>query len=254
MSVLLIYLYYLCTSDPKNSFMNSFEERLSFWNIAVDRKELDLFEKYYDILIEWNHKFNLTAVTGRDDVYVKHFTDSIALAHYMDLSGKKILDVGSGAGFPGIPLAIIHDDCNIVLIDSLNKRVGFLDTVISSLGLSNVTAVCDRAEELGHDDNFREQFDVVTSRAVAGLNILSEYCLPFVCDGGMFVSYKGSSVDEELSVSDNALSVLGGTIETVEKYNIPFTDIPRSLIFIRKSSATPDKYPRHAGRPLKKPL
>ena len=234
--------------------MNSFEERLSFWNIAVDRNKLDLFEKYYELLIEWNGRFNLTAVTGREDVYVKHFTDSIALAHYIDLSGKKILDIGSGAGFPGIPLAIICDDCEIVLLDSLNKRVGFLDTVISSLGLSNVKAVCHRAEDLGHNEMYREQFDVVTSRVVAGLNILSEYCLPFVRDGGLFVSYKGSAVDEELSASENALSVLGGEMEKIEKYTIPFTDIPRSLIFIRKSSATPEKYPRHAGRPLKKPL
>ena len=234
--------------------MTDFIKCLSYWNIDIDDESLVLFDKYYDLLISWNKKFNLTSVTDREQVYIRHFADSIALMSYVDISGKKILDVGSGAGFPGIPLAIMSGNCDIVLLDSLQKRVGFLEHVISELGIDNADVCWGRAEELGHDLLYREKFDIVTSRAVASLDVLSEYCLPFVKEGGVFVSYKSGDPDEEISSAENAVQSLGGRFSKVENFNIPFTDISRSLIFIEKSSATPEPYPRRPGKPLKKPL
>ncbi|MBR4575397.1 MAG: 16S rRNA (guanine(527)-N(7))-methyltransferase RsmG [Lachnospiraceae bacterium] len=234
--------------------MADFKECLSGWNIDISADQLSMFEEYYALLISWNSKFNLTAVTGREDVYIKHFLDSLALLSFCDINDKLILDVGTGAGFPGIPLAIMNAKSDIVLLDSLSKRIFFLETVVDKLNLSNVKCICGRAEELGHDVHFRQSFDIVTSRAVAGLNILSEYCLPFVKSGGSFISYKGPDPDDELRQALNAISLLGGCPPDLQKYNIPFTDIARSLIFIEKSFDTPERFPRRTGKPLKKPL
>lgn len=234
--------------------MTTFTEILDNWDIDIDDQKLACFEKYYELLISWNERFNLTSVTDKEQVYIRHFSDSIALMHYTDIAGKKILDVGSGAGFPGIVLAIMCSTCEIVLLDSLQKRTVFLESVCKELGLYNVKVLWGRAEETGHDTLYRENFDIVTSRAVAGLDVLCEYCIPFVKFGGMFVSYKSGDSDEEEAGAGNAISVLGGCLLKTEKYNLPFTDISRSLIFIEKSSDTPERYPRRAGKPLKKPL
>ena len=234
--------------------MDIFLKILSEWNIRISDKQRDLFERYYKLLVSWNEKINLTAVTEKDDVFIKHFADSVALIRYADLSGKRILDIGTGAGFPGVPISIMCPGCSIVLADSLNKRIRFLDELVEDLELDDIITVHGRAEDLAFDKRFREGFDFVVSRAVANLSVLSEYCLPFVKPGGVFVSYKGASMDEELSDAKNAISVLGGTVDRVEKYSIPFTEYDRSLCFINKVACTDNKYPRKAGTPSKDPL
>ena len=234
--------------------MDIFLKILSEWNIRISDKQMDLFERYYKLLVSWNEKINLTAVTEKDDVFIKHFADSVALIRYADLSGKRILDIGTGAGFPGVPISIMCPGCSIVLADSLNKRIRFLDELVEDLELDDIITVHGRAEDLAFDKRFREGFDVVVSRAVANMSVLSEYCLPFVKPGGVFVSYKGASVDEELSDAKNAISVLCGTVDRVEKYSIPFTEYDRSLCFINKVACTDNKYPRKAGTPSKDPL
>ncbi|MBO4904862.1 MAG: 16S rRNA (guanine(527)-N(7))-methyltransferase RsmG [Lachnospiraceae bacterium] len=234
--------------------MDIFFKILSEWNIRISDKQMDLFERYYKLLVSWNEKINLTAVTEKDDVFIKHFADSVALIRYADLSGKRILDIGTGAGFPGVPISIMCPGCSIVLADSLNKRIRFLDELVEDLELDDIITVHGRAEDLAFDKRFREGFDFVVSRAVANMSVLSEYCLPFVKPGGVFVSYKGASVDEELSDAKNAISVLCGTVDRVEKYSIPFTEYDRSLCFINKVACTDNKYPRKAGTPSKDPL
>ena len=234
--------------------MDIFEKILSEWNIDISDKQLELFERYYDLLVSWNDKINLTSLTEREDVFVKHFADSLAVLKYTDLSGRSLLDIGTGAGFPGVPLKIMCPECSITLADSLNKRIKFLDVLIGELDLQGISAVHGRAEDLAFDDRLREGFDVVTSRAVANLSTLSEYCLPFVNINGTFVSYKSGMVDEELSCAGNAIDTLGGKINRVEKYSIPFTEYDRSICFIDKIRSTDRKYPRKAGTPSKKPL
>lgn len=234
--------------------MKYFEKCLSQWNIGYDQTVIDRFEKYYDLLISWNEKINLTSIVQKDEVYIKHFVDSISLLNYIDLANKTVLDVGTGAGFPGIALKIVCPECEVVLLDSLNKRVLFLNTVISELGLSGIRAIHSRAEDLANERSHREYYDVVTSRAVANLSTLSEYCLPFVKIGGLFISYKSGNIDEELSASENAIGKLGGKCGSVEKFFLPDTDIERSFIFIDKSEHTAKRYPRKAGTPSKDPL
>ena len=234
--------------------MISLKKYLSFWNIDIDEKRLCLFESYYDLLVSWNSRMNLTSITSKEDVIIKHFVDSLALLRYIDVSGKTVLDIGSGAGFPGIPIKIMVPDSKVVLLDSLNKRITFLEQVISDLKLDDISAVHDRAEIIAFDESFRGRFDIVTSRAVAGLRTLSEYCLPFVSVNGSFVSYKSGSVDDEVNESLNAIGMLGGSLNRIEKFFLPDTDVTRSLVFIDKVDITPDRYPRKAGVPLKKPL
>ena len=234
--------------------MDLLKKCLSEWDIDIDDKKLELFDRYYELLISWNEKFNLTTITEKEDVIIRHFVDSISLIKFTDISGKKLLDVGTGAGFPGIPLKIMAEDCSITLIDSLNKRVRFLDEVISSLGLKGINAVHSRAEDLAKDKEYRETFDVVTSRAVANLSTLSEYCLPFVNIGGLFISYKSINIDDEYVSAKGAVSSLGGRCENIEKFNLPLSDMERSLVFIIKREHTSERFPRKAGMPLKKPL
>ena len=229
---------------------NCFEEI----NIEYCNDQIDLFEKYYDLLISWNSKINLTSIVDKNEVIKKHFVDSVVLMTFFDISNKSLLDVGTGAGFPGLPLKIMCPDCFITLLDSLNKRVSFLEAVIDSLKLSDINSVHARAEDAAHDPGFRGHFDFVVSRAVAGLNVLSEYCLPFVKNNGYFISYKSGNVDDEVTIADNALNSLGGRIERIERFSLPHSDYERSLIFIKKSMDTPERYPRKAGVPLKKPL
>ncbi len=234
--------------------MEMFEKILDDWNIDLSDRQKLQFEKYYELLVSWNEKINLTSITEKEDVFVKHFADSIALIRFMDLTGRSIIDIGTGAGFPGIPLKIMCPGCKVVLADSLNKRVSFLREMISELDLDDIIAIHGRAEELAFDDEYREKFDVASSRAVANLSTLSEYCLPFVHIGGTFVSYKSGIVDDELNCAGNAIGILGGAVDRVEKFSIPYTDYERSLCFINKINSTDKKYPRKAGTPSKKPL
>ena len=213
-----------------------------------------MFDRYYELLIFYNEKINLTSITLREDVDIKHFADSIAILRYIDPSEKYIGDIGTGAGFPGIPIKIMCPDCKMVLMDSLGKRVKFLEEVIKELGLTYTVAVHGRAEDLAKDQQYREKFDIVTSRAVSNLRTLSEYCLPFVSVGGMFVSYKSGTIDDEISESGNAISTLGGKINRIERFTLPSTDYERSLVMIDKAENTPERFPRKAGTPLKKPL
>lgn len=223
--------------------------------VAVDLKEASLFGKYLNLLLEWNQKINLTAITDPEEIVIKHFIDSMVLVPYLKkYNSLSILDVGTGAGFPGIPLKIVMPEINVVLLDSLNKRISFLDTVIEGLGLEGISAVHGRAEDLGKQAKYREAFDAVTSRAVAKLSVLSELCIPFVKVGGLFVSYKGAKADEEIKEAKNAVDILGGIVSNQVEVILPGLEDKRALIFIEKKRHTPEKYPRKAGTLEKKPL
>lgn len=210
--------------------------------------------QYYKLLIEWNEKINLTSITDYKDVVVKHFIDSLSIVNSIDMNAEySLIDIGTGAGFPGIPLKIVFPMLDVVLVDSLDKRVKFLNIVIKELGLKNIKAVHARAEEFGHS-NYRETFDICVTRAVANLAVISEYCLPLVGVGGYFVAYKSADIKDEIFDSEIAIEELGGAIEDVDIFTLPDTDIERSLIRIYKDFETPDKYPRRNGVPLKKPI
>ena len=233
-------------------------EDITEGKVILNDTQLEQFDKYYEILIEKNKVMNLTAITEREDVILKHFIDSIALAGYYDFSNKniKVIDVGTGAGFPGIPLKIAFPDIDLTLYDSLNKRINFLNEVINTIGLDKNTCVAlhGRAEEGGRNKDMREKYDLVVSRAVANMAVLSEYCIPFVRQGGYFIPYKTSKVDEELESAKKAISILGGKIENTKKIVLPDSDIGRSFVFIRKIKPTPKTYPRKAGTANKQPL
>lgn len=247
-----------------------FRQGLEHLNIDITDQMINQFMMYYDMLVEKNKVMNLTAITEFDEVIEKHFIDSLMLAKVQELDAPlHIIDLGTGAGFPGIPLKIAFPQMNIVLADSLNKRIKFLEEVIDALELNGntlnessfngnshgtITAVHGRAEDLGRQPQYREQFDLCVSRAVANLAILSEYCLPFVKVGGAFIPYKSGNVDEELAQSGNAIKILGGSVDKYEKMVLPGTDISRSFIVIRKTAPIKKKYPRKAGTPGKEPL
>ena len=219
-----------------------------------DEKEQQFF-RFYEMLIKKNESVNLTAITKLDEVQEKHFIDSIALGSVMDLNKDlKVADVGTGGGFPGIPLKIMYPSLKITLIDSLAKRVAFLNDVIKDLRLTGIEAIHMRAEDAGHDMALRESFDICVSRAVADLRVLSEYCLPLVKVKGFFIPYKSVKTKEELDGSKNALTLLGGEMERVENLKLGQSEMERTFIFIKKISETPEKYPRKAGKALKKPL
>ncbi|MBP5151993.1 MAG: 16S rRNA (guanine(527)-N(7))-methyltransferase RsmG [Lachnospiraceae bacterium] len=228
--------------------------------IELNKRQACQFLDYYKLLVEWNEKINLTAITDFDEVCLKHFADSVSLIRMFSsseelnsfLSGKTLADIGTGAGFPGIPLKILCPDLKVTLFDSLDKRIRFLDTVIGCLNLEGIEAVHGRAEDLARND-YRESFDISTARAVAALPVLCEYCLPFVKTGGLFIAYK-SDVSEELNSSAKALEVLGGKIVQRETFTLPESDISRTILFFEKVKSTPDTYPRKAGKPSKQPL
>lgn len=223
--------------------------------IVLSNKQQEQFEAYYDYLVEQNEVMNLTAITEYEEVLCKHFLDSLFLAKQVkDFGGKKIIDLGTGAGFPGIPLKIAFPDAEFVLMDSLNKRIGFLNRVIEKLELKKITAVHARAEEAGRKAEYREQFDYCVSRAVARLSSLSEFCIPFVKPGGMFISYKAGDCMEECKEAGNAIKILGGKLINAEETVLPDTDIARTFVLIQKEKKTPEKYPRGQGKPLKQPL
>lgn len=210
------------------------------------------FFDYKRILLEWNEKMNLTAIRDDREIILKHFTDSLSILPY--IRGKrKLIDVGTGAGFPGIPLKIVLPQLETVLLDSLEKRIRFLETVISELELDAITAVHSRAEDAGKSPEHREAYDVAVARAVASLPVLLEYCLPLIKTGGTFIAMKGSS-EEEVAASAKALAILGGEIRQIDNFLLPGSDIKRSVVIVRKVRQTPTKYPRKAGKPSKEPL
>lgn len=235
--------------------LEKFQNGLKSLNINLTEEQLNQYLTFYELLIEKNKVINLTAITEFDEVVEKHFLDSLSLARSIDLNHPlKILDLGTGAGFPGIPLKIAFPQLEIVLMDSLNKRVLFLQDVISQLGLSGIYAVHGRAEEMARKTKYREHFQLCVSRAVANLSSLSEYCLPFVKQDGLFVSYKSGDIEEEVHQAKKAIYVLGGKVEEVEKFVLSETNISRSFVKIRKKKRTPKIYPRKAGTPTKDPL
>ena len=224
-------------------------------DVKLDEKQIGQFMAYKDLLLEWNEKMNLTAITDEREIMLKHFADCLMLCPETDaLGGKTVIDVGTGAGFPGVPLKIARPELEVTLLDSLNKRITFLNEVVSGLGLEKVKCLHLRAEDGGADKNLREKFDFCVSRAVADLSVLSEYCLPFVKVGGYFISMKGPDVSEEIERAKKAVKILGGSIEEVKKTAIPDTDIVHSLVIIKKAKPTLPKYPRKAGKAKKEPI
>ena len=231
------------------------EQKLGELGIKQDQNQLERFHKFYQLLIEWNKVMNLTGITEYEDVVEKHFVDSLSIIKAIDLSRiHTVIDVGTGAGFPGIPLKIAFPHLRVVLLDSLNKRIKFLDEVISQRGLTEIRTIHGRAEEYARKEEYREQFDLCVSRAVANLSTLSEYCLPYIQVGGMFVPYKSGEIDDEVEQSKKAVRILGGNIKDVMKFELPGTDIHRSFVLIHKEQHTQKKYPRKAGIPAKEPL
>lgn len=222
-------------------------------DILFNDEQLNKFYNYMNLLLEWNEKINLTAITNPEEIVLKHFIDSLTINKYIE-KNKNIVDVGTGAGFPGIPLKIYRPDVKITLVDSLNKRIIFLNEVIDNLKLSDIYTVHSRIEDFGKDKKYREKFDYVTARAVANLSVLSEYLIPITKVNGKCICMKGSEIEEEVNNSKNAINILGGKIEKIEKFDLPNTDISRNLVIINKIRNTPNKYPRKAGIPVKEPL
>ena len=234
---------------------NKFEEELNNLGIVLNDQQKKQFDQYYELLTEWNKVMNLTGITDYDEVNLKHFTDSLTIAKIRDMSQvESVIDIGTGAGFPGIPLKIVYPHLHVVLLDSLSKRIKFLDEVIRVLELENIETIHGRAEDFAKKKEYREQFDLCVSRAVANLSTLSEYCLPFVAVNGSFVSYKSGDSEEEIHQAKHAISLLGGKVKNVDKFQLPGTDMGRALVEIKKTKQTPGKYPRKAGLPAKEPL
>lgn len=233
--------------------MEQFKEKMGKKCPELTELQQKQFEKYKDLLLEWNKKINLTAITEEDDIILKHFIDSMTILKHID-ENSSIVDVGTGAGFPGIPIKIANSSINVTLVDSLNKRLIFLEEVIKNLNLEKIKTVHSRAEEFGQNKNYREKFDIATSRAVANLSVLVEYLLPLVKVGGKCVCMKGSDIEEEVQNSKDAIKTLGGQIEKVEEFTLPASDIKRNIIVIKKIKQTPNKYPRKPGVPSKSPL
>lgn len=229
------------------------EKCLKEINLTVYNDDIVKFEQYKNLLLQWNEKMNLTAITDEEGIVVKHFIDSLIPKEYFK-DGSSIIDVGSGAGFPSVPLSIVNKTLKITALDSLNKRLIFLQTVKELLSLTNLQFIHGRAEDFGKDEKHREKYDYATARAVASLNVLSELCLPFVKVGGYFIAYKGNKWKEELEEGTGALIKLGGEIIDVKNYTLPHNNDTRSIVIIKKVKNTPSIYPRKAGVPNKKPL
>ncbi|MDO4293429.1 MAG: 16S rRNA (guanine(527)-N(7))-methyltransferase RsmG [Eubacteriales bacterium] len=234
-----------------------FEKDLLVFGVSITERQREQFLKYYELLAEWNSFMNLTAITDFDEVMKKHFVDSISLVKaYPQISEKpvRLIDIGTGAGFPGLPLKIVFPHIQLTLLDSLQKRLKFLQEVIDRLQLGEVELIHGRAEDFAKPSAKREQYDICVSRAVANLATLSELCLPYVKVGGKFIPYKSEKTEEEILASGNAISMLGGRIEKQIEFELPESDIHRTLVVIDKIKATPKKYPRKAGLPAKEPL
>ena len=227
---------------------------LNNWHFDISDIQIKQLDIFYEMLIEKNKVMNLTAITEFDEVIIKHFVDSLSICTVMPSSISNVCDLGTGAGFPGLPMAIAYPNIKFTLIDSLNKRIKFLQEVVDAIGLKNVELIHGRAEEVGRNKNIRESFDLVVSRAVANIATLSEYCLPLVSVGGYFISFKSGDIADEITLSGNAISKLGGDLKNPVYFSLPDTDINRSFIIIDKVKNTPKAYPRKAGTPSKEPL
>lgn len=241
-----------------NYCLDFFLKDLEKFKITLTDTQLCQFMKYYELLVEWNQVMNLTAITDFDEVIKKHFVDSLSLIRVYDFNHIEkdisLIDIGTGAGFPGIPLKIAFPDLNITLLDSLNKRVDFLNEVISVLNLHGIEAVHGRAEDYAKQGMLREKFDLCVSRAVANLSVLSEYCIPYVKVGGKFISYKSEKITEEMKDAEHAIDILGGMAEMQIGFKLPDSELYRNLFVVKKCKETPVKYPRKAGTANKKPL
>lgn len=233
-----------------NELMISYAKEMS---LMFTEEQLNQFYKYMNLLIEWNNKINLTAIVKPEEIILKHFIDSLTINSYID-KNQVLVDVGTGAGFPGVPIKIYRPDLKVVLVDSLNKRINFLEEVITQLRLEKIETVHSRIEDFGKDNKYRESFDIVTARAVANLSVLSEYLLPLTKVGGKCICMKGSEISEECDNGKRAIDILGGKILKIDNFQLPSSDISRNIIVLRKTNKTPSKYPRKAGVPNKEPL
>lgn len=235
--------------------LDKFKQGLDELGITLGDIQMNQFLQYYELLVEWNSFMNLTGITEFEDVVTRHFLDSLALVKGCDLKKiNRMIDIGTGAGFPGIPLKIAFPNMQVVLLDSLNKRIKFLEEVISVTGLKNINTIHGRAEDFAKQEQYREKFDLCVSRAVANLSTLSEYCLPYVSVKGQFISYKSGKVEQELKDSARAIEVLGGEIRETIYFPLADTDMERSLVIVEKVKKTQKKYPRRAGLPTKEPI
>lgn len=232
-----------------------FEKKLNELGIVLSEVQKEQFDRFYELLVEWNKVMNLTGITEYEEVNEKHFVDSLSIVKAVDMETvHTVIDIGTGAGFPGIPLKIAFPHLKIVLLDSLNKRIKFLNEVIEQLGLTDISTIHGRAEDYAKQAEYREQFDLCVSRAVANLSTLSEYCIPYVKVGGMFIPYKSGEIDEEVAQAKKAVHLLGGKLENVVKFQLPESEISRSFMKIKKINNTTKKYPRKSGLPAKEPL
>lgn len=224
--------------------------------LVLNGQQIDQFERYYQLLVEWNEKMNLTAITQREEVYLKHFYDCLMVLWNMPLEdyALQLCDVGAGAGFPSIPLKIVHPELQVTIVDSLQKRLTFIEHLAEELGLEGVSCVHGRAEDVGQNPAYRGQFDIVTARAVASLNVLAEYCLPLVKIGGQFLALKAQKSDQELEEARAAIRILGAKLIKVTEDQLPVEAADRRYILIQKTKETPNKYPRKAGKPAKNPI
>ena len=223
--------------------------------LEISEEQANQFMKYYEMLIETNKVMNLTAITELDEVIIKHFIDSLLVAKKINVNNfDSLIDVGTGAGFPGIPIKIMFPEIRVVLLDSLNKRLKFLNNVIDELGLESIETVHGRAEDIARKEEFREQYDLCVSRAVANLSTLSEYCIPFIAKNGKFISYKSSISSEEIQNAKSAIKILGGTVVEEKTVHLPCSDMDRTFVVVNKTNNTGKKYPRKAGTPSKEPL
>lgn len=236
-----------------NEFSEKIKNKFQYLNIEINNNQINNYFNYMNLLIEWNEKINLTAITDSEEIILKHFVDSITINKYIN-KNSNLIDIGTGAGFPGIPIKIIRDDIKITLLDSLNKRIIFLNEIINNLNLKDIVAIHGRAEDFGINNKFREKYDFATSRAVAPLNYLLEYMMPFIKVGGTCICMKGSNIEDELNISKNAIIKLGGKVEYKEKIILPESDIERNIIIIKKVKNTPKEFPRKSGMPKKQPI
>ena len=233
-----------------SKYLSDYGEKIG---LKFSKKQEEQFFKYMNLLIEWNEKINLTAITKPEEIILKHFVDSLTIAKYIK-NEETLVDMGTGAGFPGIPLKIYKKDLKVTLVDSLNKRIKFLNEVIEQLNLGKIETIHARAEEFGKSKKYREKFDIATSRAVANLSTLSEYLIPLVKVNGKVISMKGQEIQEEVKQAQKAIQILGGKIVEKESFNLPKSDNKRNIIIIEKIKNTPTKYPRKPGTPAKEPI
>lgn len=237
----------------KEEFKKVLYKKTKQIGIELTEEQLEKFYLYMNILLEWNEKINLTAITNEEEIILKHFVDSLTINKYIEDS-KSLIDVGTGAGFPGIPIKILREDLKVTLLDSLNKRINFLNEVIEKLDLKNIECIHGRAEEFGKNKNYREKYDFATSRAVANMSTLSEYLIPFVKVGGKVLAMKGDKAEEELEEAKKAIKLLGGKVENIDNFYLPDSDIKRNIIIIKKIEKTERKFPRKPGMPAKEPI